>query len=246
MNVTLISNHENLIKAESAGQYIVEYYAVPERADLVSVQIFDPKENTISEVEPETQKIRFIEIVNCIWNCGDVYFASCDVTENSKLNISVFRYSLKDHNTVMICSFIKNRDLLNEDKRMKLFILSDSTILMQTEILHRSVSENMMGNIEFSLTFYNLDSGTETAVSDANFINNGINTVIPVSEKKILVKTGYSYIEDSRLDTGSKSEGCLHQNLANIRMKQIIGKVHKRKSQRNQDDFSFIGKSVFF
>ena len=43
MNVTLISNHENLIKAESAGQYIVEYYAVPERADLVSVQIFDPK-----------------------------------------------------------------------------------------------------------------------------------------------------------------------------------------------------------
>ena len=206
MNVTLISNHENLIKAESAGQYIVEYYAVPERADLVSVQIFDPKENTISEVEPETQKIRFIEIVNCIWNCGDVYFASCDITENSKLNISVFRYSLKDHNTVMICSFIKNRDLLNEDKRMKLFILSDSTILMQTEILHRSVSENMMGNIEFSLTFYNLDSGSETAVSDANFINNGINTVIPVSEKKILVKTGYSYIEDSRLDTGSKSE----------------------------------------
>ena len=206
MNVTLISNHDNLIKAVTAGQYIIEYYAVPERTDLVSMQIFDPKENTISEIEPDISKIRFIEIINCIWNCGDVYFAACDVTENSKLNISIFRYSTKDHKSVMICSFIKNRDLLNEDKRMKLFILSDSTILMQTEILHRSVSQNMMGNIEFSLTLYNLDSGTETAVSEANFINNGINTVIPVSEKKILVKTGYSYIEDSRLDTGSKNE----------------------------------------
>ena len=206
MNVTLISNHDNLIKAETAGQYIVEYYAVPERMDLVSIQIFDPEENTISEIEPDIPKIRFIEIINCIWNCADVYFAACDVTESSKLNISVFRYSTKEQSAVMICSFIKNRDLLNEDKRLKLFILSDSIILMQTEILHRSVSQNMMGNIEFSLTLYNLDSGTETAVSEANFINNGINTVIPVSEKKILVKTGYSYIEDSRLDTGSKNE----------------------------------------
>ena len=184
----------------------MEYYKDPARQDLMSIQVFDPAAETVYEIAPDISKIRFIEIINCIWKCEDVYFASCDVLGTTKLSIAIYRHSIADHSEKLICSFIKNIDILNEDKRIKLFVLNDSSILMQTEILHKSISQNMLGNMEFSLSLYNLDSGAETIVSEANFLNNGINTVIPVSDKKIVVKTGYSYIEDSRLDTGSKSE----------------------------------------
>ncbi|MBQ9030321.1 MAG: hypothetical protein IJ106_02550 [Parasporobacterium sp.] len=206
MNVTLIGNHDNLITAVPCGDVIVEYYSDPARKDIQYIQVFDPVKNTLFEVSPDLPKIRFVEISNCIWQSEDLYYASCDVLENNRMDISVYRYSLKERSEKKICSFIRNLDILNEDKRVKLFILNESTILMQTEILQKSLSQNLLGNIEFVLNLYNLETANVTTVTDANFINNGINEVIPVSETKILVKTGYSYIEDNRLDTGSKSE----------------------------------------
>ena len=72
MNVTLINNHDNLKQAVPAGSSIVEYCADPDRKDLMSMQVYDPAANSIYEIAPDIPKISFIEIMNCIWKCGDV------------------------------------------------------------------------------------------------------------------------------------------------------------------------------
>lgn len=206
MKVTMVSKQNNLIRVSPVRNRIVEYYQDPTRKDLIYILIFDPEKNTCYEAAPEIRKSDYIDITNCIWDSADVFFASCEVSDDGNLTISVYRHNTENGETTMICSFLRKMEILNEDKRVKLFVLNDATILMQTETLHKRISETRMGSIAFSLSLYHLDTGAETQVTETNLKNNGINNIIPVSDKKIMVKTGYSYLEDDRLDSDNESE----------------------------------------
>lgn len=206
MKVTLLSKQNNLIRVCPVRNRIIEYYQDPARKDLNYIQVYDPEKNTCYEAAPEIRKSEHFDIINCIWNSCDVFFAECEVAEEGNLEISVFRHNTETAQTTRICSFFKKMDILNEDKRVKLFILNETTILMQTETLYKRISETRMGSIAFSLSLYHLDTGSETTVTENNLKNNGINSIIPVSDKKIMVKTGYSYLEDDRLDSPNESE----------------------------------------
>jgi len=206
MEITLISKQNNLIQVIPARDHLVEYYRDQSRKDLIYIQVYNPANNTVYEVAPEIRKSDYIEITNCIWDSNDVFFADFELSDTGSLTIHIYRHVIGTSATSKICSFIRKMEILNEDKKVKLFILNESTILMQTETLYKNISETRMGSIDFSLSLYHLDTGTETLVTETNLKNNGINTIIPVSDKKIMVKTGYSYLDDDRLDSANESE----------------------------------------
>ena len=206
MNITLVSKQNNLIRVFPVRDRIIEYYQDPARKDLYDIMVYDPVHNTCYEAAPGIRKSEYIDISNCIWDSCDLFFAACEVSEDGNLTVSIYRHNTDTAQTTLICSFIKNREILNEDKRVKLFILNETTILMQTETRYKTISETRMGSIAFSLSLYHLDTGTETPVTESNLKNNGINCIIPVSDTRIMVKTGYSYLEDDRLDSSNESE----------------------------------------
>ena len=206
MNITLVSKQHNLLRVFAVRNRIVEYYKSSGRKDLVDILVYDPLKNTCYEAAPDIRKTNYIQITNCIWDSCDLFFAECKVADDGNLAISIFRHDTETRETTLICSFLRKMEILNEDKRVRLFVLNDSTILMQTETLHKRISETRMGSIGFSLSLYHLDSGMETPVTETNLRNNGINTIIPFSDNRIMVKTGYSYLEDDRLDSSNESE----------------------------------------
>ena len=206
MNITLLNHQKDLYKIEPRGNYIAEFYHDPSANDQMHIWMFHPAANTVFEISPDRKKVQFVEIVNCIWNCRDVYYATCDIPASSRLELSIYKYQTDTGSDIKICSFIKSVDILQDHRKIRLFLLNESMILMQTETLHQGDNpRNMMGNIDFQLTLYNLDSGDEINVSEANLLNNGIHEMIPVSDSKIMMKTGYSFLEDSRLTASTEN-----------------------------------------
>ncbi len=206
MDITLISKQNNLIRVVPARSHIVEYYRDPARKDLIYIQVYNPVKNTCYEVAPDIRKSDYITIVNCIWDSNEIFFADFELSDKGSLTIHIYRHSIETCTTALICSFVRKMEVLNENIKLKLFVLNESTILMQTETLYKNISETRMGSIEFALSLYHLDTESETQVAETNLTNNGINTIIPVSESKIMVKTGYSYLDDPRLDSANESE----------------------------------------
>ena len=206
MEITLISKQNNLLRVVPVRDHLVEYYRDLSRKDLIYIQVYHPAKNTVYEVAPDIRKSDYIDITNCIWDSNDIFFADFELSDKGNLTIHIYKHVIGTSTTSLICSFIRRMEILNENKRLKLFILNESTILMQTETLYKNISETRMGIIDFALTLYHLDTESETLVTETNLKNNGINTIIPVSDKKIMVKTGYSYLDDPRLDSANESE----------------------------------------
>lgn len=209
MDIILVNAQENLYRLALAGKRIVEYRRDSKNKYLIHLAVYNPEENTVTEITPQRHKIDFISIENGIWKCREVYYASFEVIDESQIRIDIYRYhpDLKEETKVL--SFIRDMDVISGNTRIKVFLLSESVLLVQTEVRKSNASENMMGNIAFSLSLYNLETGEETVVSDSNFINNGIHTIIPVSDTKIMVKTGYSYLEDPRLGNAANHESLI-------------------------------------
>lgn len=206
MDISLISYKENLYSISAVGDHIAEYYHDISNRNLYHIQLYDPDKNLVREILPNQRKSDVVEIINCIWNSKDIYFASYVQLDEEHIEFSIIKYVISTDTQTTICTFIDNRAVLERSKRVKVFILTESTILLQGEIQHTEASENMLGNIEFSLSLYNVETYKETSVTETNFLNNGIDTIIPISDNKILIKTGYSYLEDDRLNPTYKDE----------------------------------------
>ena len=209
MKIKLIKSQERLFKISPVGNRIAEYYRDEVRRELFHIQLFDPADNSIFEVSPKRLKISFVELINCIYDCRDIYYTSCNVIGEDLVEISLYKYAVDTGMESRIFSCLRNFNILNPDRRLKIFLLNEFAVLLQTEILHESSGADTMGNIEFNLVLFNLDTGGETMVTEANFINNGVNTIIPVSDKKIMIKTGYSFLEDTRLDEKNENNALI-------------------------------------
>jgi len=211
MNITIINAQDNLIKVKAVGDRLIEYYAHPDKKNFLDLKVYDPVLNSVSKIAPQKKILSFVDVINCIWNSTEFYFAACELTREDELQIGIYKYSFSEQSYEKTGAVFKDPKILNGQNRIKIFILSESAILVQTEILHNTVSENMIGNIEFLITLLRLDTGEENTVTDSNFLNNGINLIKAVSDNKIMVKTGYSWIEDSRMtdsaDSGAFIEG---------------------------------------
>ena len=206
MDISLISYKENLYNIAVIGDYIAEYYHDMSNRNLYHIQLYNPAKNLVREILPNQKKSDVVEIINCIWNSQDIYFASYTQLDDERIEFSIIKYVIKSDTQTTICTFVDNRAVLDQSKRVKVFILTETTILLQGEIQRSEASENMMGNIEFSLSLYNVETYKETSVTETNFLNNGIDIIVPISENKIMIKTGYSYLEDDRLNPTYKDE----------------------------------------
>ena len=209
MDITLINKQKNLYNIHTVGKYIAEYHRDVSKRKLIHIYLYNPVDNTIFEVMPGHKKSDVIEIVNAVWNSNDIYFCSFSPISEEQIEISIYKYLISSDTELKICSFTVGKEVFTGAVRIKAFILNDTTILLQSENLHPNASENRLGSIEFNLALYNMEKDAATTIVEANFINNGINSIIPISDSRIMIKTGYSYLEDSRLDHANDSDALI-------------------------------------
>ena len=152
MNITLLNASDNLIKVSVLGSYIVEYYADVKKKNKLNIAVYDPSANTVRSVAPQINKLAFIETVNCIWDSSKLYFSGCEITDNKTVMISVHNYDPGTGECRQVYQFERKLDILTSGKKIKIFILSENVLLVQTETSHGNVSENMIGNIEFDIS----------------------------------------------------------------------------------------------
>ncbi len=231
MNIRLIKTKKNIINVYPVGDRIMELSS-KKVGDSVfyGLSLFDPAKNTISEIVSNIHEDRWIPVQNCIWESRDHYYAVFNEKSGYGL-ITVYKYCTADGSVKTFYAVPDRFPLLSEDKQVRIFVITEDQIIIQTEHKSDKKNEKLMGNIEFFQVLCNVASGERTEVKDLNLINNGINTIIPVSSTDIMLKTGFSHLEDPRIEQDSESEaliesvyyGSLSMFISSFRDKTTIG-----------------------
>ena len=231
MNIRIVKTNKNIINVCPAGDRIMELSS-RKVGDSVfyGLGLYDPDRNTVSDIATNIQEDRWIPVQNCIWGSRDHYHAMFDERDRSG-SISLYKYCTEDGSLKVIYSLPRAVPVHIKDTRVRIFVITPEQIIVQTEHKRNKDTEKLMGNIEFFQVLCNVVTGEKTEVKDLNLINNGINTIIPVSPTHIMLKTGFSALEDSRIEQDSESDaliesvyyGSLSMFISSFRDKTTIG-----------------------
>ena len=223
MLINILQKNGDLYDLSWKGDQILEIYHMDHKpADLLKLCVYDPASNTLEEIQPDVKKVAFMNINVSYKPCVEVYYATYHETEDKMIEIRLYAYHLKTRKTRIVCSFPESRSVLTSQKIIRAFILSPSDVLIQTEIVNKRESSNLMGSIVFTQTMYSADLPAPLPVIEENFNNNGINAIIPMNESEILVKTGFSFLEDSRLSVASKNDALI-ESVYRTTSQKLIG-----------------------
>ncbi|MDO4529348.1 MAG: hypothetical protein Q4B55_02950, partial [Lachnospiraceae bacterium] len=210
IKINLIKKHGDLYDLIVRENNILElYHRETNGPSELFFCVYDPKRNTITEIEPETKKAAFINIHVSFKPCKDVYYGVCYEREDGTVDIDILAYDLSEKSSRVLCSINETPDVLSGQKRIKVFILSPTQLLIQTEIVDIQGAASLMGNILFSQALYDTETDTPIEIIEENLKNNGINSIVPLNETEIMIKTGFSFLEDSRLSYGSEKDALI-------------------------------------
>jgi len=208
MNINLIRENKNLISAEECGQFILETYLEGKQdRSMLRLILFDPADNSRKEIAPSIKKYERLPVINCIWQSEDVFFASVSVENDNAL--ALYRYSIQDDKTDRVAVLGDILSPMQHCDRIKIFVLDRSLFLIQVEMLEIRDIETGKGKLTFRQKLVNTDTGEEVAAADPNLVNNGVDVLKALSPTHIMMKTGYSYLEDERLRPGVAEEALI-------------------------------------
>lgn len=209
MNLNFIKKKDDLYNADIIGKNILELYEDKEKTDLFYRAFdYDPGKNRISEIAPDIKKYVLISIQCCIYDPDRFYFASYAIT-GDVVTFSVYEYVFATSETKLIFSFNEDKSILTIAKKIKIFVLNPSNFLIQTESLAPERLPELMGVISFVIRLFNSESDSFLDIEIPDLINNGINTILPLSENRLMIKCGYSFLEDQRIDGLSEKEALI-------------------------------------
>ena len=242
MLINILKKNGDLFDLSWKGNKILEiYHEDQEPVDLLKLCVYDPAANTLEEVMPDLKKAAFFQIYVSYKPCEEIYYATYQELDDQTIEIKLRSYHLQTKKTRIVCAFKESANILSMHKIIRAFLLSPSDVLIQTEIVNKKESSNLMGSIEFSQTLYSADLPEPLPVVEENFINNGINAIIPINESEILVKTGFSFLEDSRLSVASKNDALI-ESVYRTTPQKLIGDL---KLSLNNIDMYLITTAYF-
>lgn len=206
MDVRIIKKKDRIEDLIFKGEKILEVYLPTESgANLYDLSLYNPDKNTVTDIVPDIEKQMFLPVNNCLWESTVSFYVSC-VHDNAGIHIDFYRHNLEAGAPERILTIDGDELIIQRKKHLRIFALAENQLLVQTEMRSDDTLDESTGNIMFSANLYNTDTGQCALVSDSNLTSNGINSVIPVSSNSIMVKTGFSFLEDDRLKMNTESD----------------------------------------
>lgn len=210
LQINLIKKQGDLYDLVTRENKILElYHRETKEFSELFFYVYDPKKNTITEIEPNIKKAALVNIHVSYKPCRDVYYGVFHKLDDGSVDVEIYAYDLSEKESRVLCSFNETADVLNGQKRIKVFILSRTQLLIQTEIVDNQSADSLMGNIIFSQALYDTETDTPIEIIEENLKNNGINSIVPLNESEVMIKTGFSFLEDSRLSFGSEKDALI-------------------------------------
>ncbi|MBR3245220.1 MAG: hypothetical protein IKF90_21425 [Parasporobacterium sp.] len=210
ININLIKKQGDLYDLIVRENKIIElYHKDGDASGELIFCVFEPSSNTLREIEPEVKKADFVHFHISYQPCSEVYYAVSKENDDETVDIEIYSYSLIENESRLLCSLKETSDVLYGQKRVRAFVLSKTQIFIQTEVVNASAAKKLMGNIVFSQALYDSETHTAVEVVEENLKNNGINSIIPLNDSEVMIKTGTSFLEDSRLTYGSEKDALI-------------------------------------
>ena len=210
MKINLIATKANIKEVYIRGDQILEMYEEDADDALTYRYAFlNPVTGVSAEIAPEIGDYSVIQVINCIWQSNCAYLASYKEQTDGRAAITVFRHDSSTAETTELYSYEDIAFSGEIQKQIKIFVFPGNVIIIQAELPKDPDSGIAAGNIFFSQLLVNCDSKTVIQIKDRNLIKNGINTIIPVSQTHMLLKTGFSYPEDERFQNAPEENSLI-------------------------------------
>jgi len=161
--------------------------------------LYDLRRNHKEEILTKYRKIAVGDIFDCEYQSNKIYFHSYE-KDGDHLVIFLHRYDYYTDTVETIYHYVEDFSLFPHQVKIQFFVLNDSHLLIQKAHLRSNLSESYHDYLDFEQTLYHIKEKREVRVIDENFANNGIAYIEAISPTEIMIKTGFSLIEDKRYE----------------------------------------------
>lgn len=210
MDINVIKSKRNLFDLSIRDNCVLEIYHVNiDKIDFLKMQIYNPADNTIKEICKDIKKAGFIDIRVAYKAKNFIYFTTFDILDADNIRIQLIAYDFKDDISYFKASFDLDKRVLTGEINVKVFILSEDSFILQTEVVKDYKSDLLMGTIDFKQWLYAPEYPEPVYIAEENLKNNGINSIEFLNDTDIMIKTGFSFLEDVRLKYNSENEALI-------------------------------------
>lgn len=167
--------------------------------------IYDVNHNTRRELLPNIHKVAPFRFIDATFYSEYIKYIYMFQYLAADEIFQMIRYGIDDGSIQIIYNYSCNIESL-ADKNISFFILNDSNFLIQKE---EKNEEDVLQNcryFKYSSFLYNINEEKSYEVIDENLISNGIETIIPLNENNMIIKTGYNLLINQRYETLTKEE----------------------------------------
>lgn len=182
--------------------------------------LYDLETNSREEILPKIKKYNLLNIVDAAWDSKYIYFTNCGV-QFGNIRIKIFRYDYLSKQFDVIYSFVDSLYIIHQQKQIKIFILNDSYFIFQSAHLKSNEKYTFKDFLNFELFLFNIKENSEIKIVDENLSNNGIDSIIPISDTHSVLKTGYSLLTNERFKYLEKEEACV-EAISIVNIQQLI------------------------
>ncbi len=208
MNLRFLKNYQKANTRLVGENLILETEFTKNKEELfpsVRYYIYDVEQNSRRELLAHIHKVAPFRFIDATFYPEYIKYIYMIQYLASDETFHLIRYSIEDESVQIIYTYACSvENLVNN--RTSIFVLNDSNFIIQTE---EKNEEDVLQNcryFKYSSFLYNINEGKSYDIIDENLISNGIETIIPLNENNLIVKTGYNLLIDQRYETLTKEE----------------------------------------
>lgn len=232
MNLQFITNADNLHALLLRDSLLLEktYEEGAHKAvKRVRYFLYNLNTNAKTELNPHSEKYDVFDITDCTGNQDYIYFTEYDDQYDGTFAFNLIKYDYINSDFSIIFSMIDRIENYPYKKQVKIFILNESNILIQQALPRTNLKDNYDGFFDFTLLLFNFENNEKTEVIEENFVQNGIEKIIPINDTLCVVKTGYSLLEDNRYEYLEIDEAAV-ESVGIISRQQLISDLMLKHS----------------
>ncbi len=163
--------------------------------DLISKKSF--------EILPKVPKFAAFRIVDGCKNTNFIYMTRYLSHEKAFLLI---RYDLANNSSNVVLKYHCPFEKIGVDRQISIFVLNNESLILQEEFLRENLPNDYQGFFYFHSYLYNLNERKRYEIIDDNLLRNGIETIMPLNDNQLIIKTGYNLLTDNRYSFLDKIE----------------------------------------
>ena len=246
MNIHIIENTDVINIKSLANGCIVQMREHDSKFEGIKIQqlfVHNPENGVNMEIEPDIIKYNFIKINDTKLNSNYIYFTGITSKEQSGrfFTIKVYRHDIENAKTSVIYEFEEDIEKYSKYMRTKIFAINNHYLFIQNEYLRSNLTEEYDGYFDFEQWLFSVNDQKKYKIYDEYISSSGIMSLMPVSEKVCLIKTGYSLFKDNRYKILKKHEA-VRESIGFLNIAQMVSDIIEEKKHIVMDTI----ESVFY